>query len=895
MNWNAHVRTAFDATVVPDDDVIEELAQHAKATYDAARAEGQSHDAAMRHVDDLMTRWRANAPALRHRRRRIAAVAPPPLTSTSPTAGLSQDVRYAFRVLARQRRFALLVIATTALGIAAATLLISVSYGVLLRRLPWPNADRIVVLEERRGGRPPRFGAVSNAAYLTWTGRSEAIEQLAAWSQRTATLAGDGDPERIQITAATPSIFPALGITSTVGSLFDAGDDRSTVIVLSERLWRRRFSADRDVAGRLVRLDGQPYRVVGVIADRFGYPDSRTDAWVPFAVAPTTGNLLSMFNAIATLRPGVAPSQAATEGTARGQFVASTGLTTTAIFGGDGPVEITAVPLHERLTGDVRRPLVVLLVAVAMLLVTACANIAGLQLARATARRREFAIRTAMGAGGWRLTRQLLIEHLVLGVAGGVAGVVVAWWVHRSVPSLLPADFPRIEDVQLDGAVGAVGVFLSLATSLLIGWLPARRARVDDVAVSLADDGRAPVGVGARSPVARTRVLVMSLQVAITCVLLVGASLLGRTFYNLVTVDRGYDPSGVYAARVNLPAAMYSPARRHDVVTQIVARLKDLPEIAAAGFASELPLTPGGSTAAFVLRPASSGDAVSVQASPRLVDGRALLAMGLRLVEGRAFSDTDVESSEPVAMVNRTFARRFLGDRALGVMVPMGVGYENPTREAKIVGVIEDVRYVAGGDAPHPEIYYSYRQLGHRLPVPGVTLLVRPSPGAMSVVPTLHRVIRDVDPTLALGSVLTLDERMASLLSRPRLYAVVLGTFALCALIVAAVGLFAVLSYSVAQRSRELAVRSALGANASDLVRLVLRQGLTITGIGATVGLIVAAILMPALGTLLFGVTTHDGATYIAVPLLVLLVAAVASLAPAWRAGRVSAVSVLKS
>jgi predicted permease len=894
MDWTHRIRTAFaSASHLPDDDVIEELAQHARAMYEAARADGCSQDEADRRVADQLDRWRAQAGALRHRTRRPPAAEPPPAASPSRVGGLAQDVRYAARLLRRQPRHAMLMILTMALGIGATTVLFSVTYGVLMKRLPWPHSDRIVVLRETRGGNAPRFGAFTNAAYLAWREDATTIEHIAAWSQRVVTLSGAGEPERIRITAATSSLFPALGARPLIGSLFGQEDEPSPVIVLSEGLWRQRFSADPAVLGRLVHLDGQPYTVVGVLPDRLAYPDRQSRAVVPYSIRPIAGNYLSMFNAIAVLGPGVTAAQAASEGTARGRFAADTGMTTMAIFGGNGPIEITAQPLRDALTADVRRPLLVLLVAVGLLLVTATANVASLQLARATARRRDMAIRAALGAGSARLTRQLLVESLLVGAAGGVAGLALAWLLHRAMPSLLPADFPRADDLGVDAIVVAFALVVSVGTSLVFGVFPALRVCRINLVEALAENGAAPVGAGLRSRTAQARLLIMAGQVAIACVLLVGASLLGRSFAAMMSADRGYEPSGVMTARLSLPENVYTPERRFEIVSRILERLAAAPEVTAVAFTSESPLTAGGSTAAFNLKSAR-GDVVPVQASTRLVSPRLFSTLGMRLAAGRGFAETDTETSQPVAVVNNAFARRYLGDSPLGATLPMGLGYQSEDADSVVIGIVEDIRYLTANDSSLPEIYYSYSQLQGKLPIQAVTLLARTSGDPSALGAALRTAVREADASLVAEAVMPMADRMSGSLARPRLYAILLGGFAGFALVVAAVGLFGVVSYTVAQRSRELAVRTALGATPFDIVRLVLRQGLAVTLGGLAAGILGSLALMQSIAALLYGVTPHDRLTYLVVPALLVVVSAAACLAPARRAARLDPLRVLR-
>ena len=897
-DWKSRLRAAFHGSEVPDDDVIEELAQHARAMYEAARADGCTPDEAEARVGAQIERWCRDATALRRHHRRAAVVQAPPAES-SRVAGLAHDVKYSLRLLRRQPRFALLVVLTMALGISATTALFSVTYGVLVRPLPWPTGERLVRIEETRGGAAPRFGSITNAAFLAWRDQAATLDGLAAWSWRTMTLTGAGESERMRVVAATASLFRVLGVRPLIGSTFETQHERasgSDAVVLSERLWRQRFGADYSIVGRAVQLDGQAHTVLGVLPDTAAFPDRQAQAWIPFLVRPATGNSLSLFNAVASLRPGVTPAQAAAEGTGRGRYAPDTGLTTTAVFGSAGPIEITARPLREALTADVRGPLVALLAAVLLLLAAATGNVASLQLARATTRRRELAIRAALGAGALRVTRQLLVESLILALSGGAAGLALAGLLHRALPSLLPADFPRADSLALDAGVVLFALAASTLAGLVFGVLPAWRVRRLNLVESLADDGAAAVA-GGRSRTARARLLIMGVQVAIACVLLVGASLLGRSFVAMLNAERGYDPAGVLTARIAFSIPGYSPERRLAAVEAILARLGGVPGAASVAFTSELPLTPGGSTSGFTL-PSRAGDGgtIQVQASPRIVSPQVFAALGTRIVEGRGFTEQDNETAMPVVVVNRAFARRYLADEALGAKLPVAAyaSEDGRPREATVIGVVEDVRYVAARDSSQPEMYHPHRQMQGRLPVPVVTLLVRTDGDPRWLASALRAAVREADDRLVAEAVLPLEERLLATLARPRLYAIVLGGFAAFALAIAGIGLFGVLSYGVAQRSREIAVRSALGATRGDIVGLILRQALAVTGAGLAAGLLASSWLAGALSAQLYAVTARDPVTYVAVPLVLLTVAAVACVVPARRAATVDPVNVLR-
>lgn len=897
MDWHARIRDAFAAApYTPEDDVIEELAQHASAVHDAARARGRSAAEADELVDGLIQRWKKEAGALRHRARRPAAVAPPPETPAPWVLDAWHDVRYAFRLLRRQVRFSALVTLTTALGVGATTALFGVTYAVLMKPLPWPGADRLVVLKETRGSRLPRFGSFSNTAYLAWREDSRTLEEIAAWTPRTATLTGAGNPERIRAANVTASLFRATGAQPVKGSLFTETDELSPVVVISESLWRQRFGGDDTAIGRIVQLDGESRTIIGVLPDHAAYPDRQTRAWLPFRVPPPTGNLLSMFEAIGKLRPGMTTVQAVAEGTARGRFAADTGMTTMAIFGGTGPVEVTARTLTEALTAEVRRPLMVLLTAVGLLLLVAATNIASLQLARATARRRELAIRASIGASSARILRQLVIESAVLGLTGGALGLGLAWLLHRAAPAVLPADFPRVVDVGLSAPVVLFAVAISFATTMAFGLLPALRLRRLNLVGSLAEDGISPAGGRGRTTVARARLVIVAGQIAIACVLLVSALLLGRSFLELLRADRGYDPGPVLSARVMLPSPAYTPTRRRELLEHLIGRLSNTPGVRAAAFSTELPLTTGGSTSAITLPPRDGGEPVTIQASPRIVSPHYFSVLDLKILEGRALADSDTGTSEPVVVVNQTFRRRYLGGDALGIRLPMSLWGQNQDGEATIVGVSEDVRYIGAPTTSLAELYFSYRQLKGGIRPSTAWLLLGSNGDLAELGPPVRAAVAEADPTLVADSIMTLEDRLlASSLARPRLYAVLTVSFASLAVIVTGVGLFGVLSYSVSQRTRELAVRAALGASRRDLVGLIVRQGAGIAAAGLAIGLGMSLWFSRFLETLLYGVTTRDAATYVVVPIVLMVVTVLACVVPARRVAMLDPVKALRS
>jgi len=897
MDWNPRVRAAFASRPVPDDDIVEELAQHAAAAFEAARADGRDAAEAERLVQAQVTAWATEGQALGRRPRRPPAVEPPAASDSSRFAGLGLDVRYTLHVLRRQWTHAAVIALTLALGVGSTTVLFSVAYGVLLRPLPWPDADRLVRVYETRQGstRKPTF--LTNGTYLAWNEHPSTIESVAAWSASPATMTIAGVAERVRVVEATPSLFTMLGARPALGRLFvEQADGRAepSQVVLSHQLWQRRFGGAADVVGRPIQIDGTPYRVVGVVPPAFGFPDRDVLAYVPFNVPPVggkngQGGMISMFSAIAKLRPGATPAQAAAEATARGRSAPDPGLVTIAVFGTKGPVQVSAVPLLESAVGDVRPALLVFLVAVGLLLAVATANVASLQLARATSRRREVAIRCALGAGGARLTRQLLVENLIVGQIGGVAGLALAVVLVRALPSVVPADFPRVADIGLDWRAALFSVGVSLAASIAFGLAPVLQARGINVAGALAEDGLAPVGGHVRSRTARARLLIMAGQIATAAVLLVGAVLLGRSFVALMHADRGYNPANLLTAQVALPEDAFTPQRRVEVLDRLVERLRAVPGVTVAAYSTRLPLAPGGEIlAAFPVPARKGGGTVSAHAALRQVSPGFFEALGLRVREGRGFTESDTRASGEVLVVNRSFARQYLDSPAVGARLPASKG------DREVIGVIEDANYGTTADPVQPEAYATIHQVESGLAFDEVAVLVRTTGPPAQLIPTLRSLVREQGSSIALGSVMTMEDRVWTSLARPRLYALLLGGFAAFALAVAGVGLFGVLSYSVSLRAREIGVRTSLGATPWNIVGLIVRQALGVTAAGLVVGLSVAAALARSLSGLLYGVSTSDAATFAMVAVLLAAVATVACVAPARRAANVDPVRVLR-
>jgi putative ABC transport system permease protein len=829
-----------------------------------------------------------------------------PLTKLRMAApGSLQDLRHAGRLLRREPGYAAIAMLAIALAIGATTTLFSVTYGVLLKPLPWREPDRLVRLEERRGGRSGRIPwTITNGTYLGWTG-SSTLEALGGWMSTSSTLNDVGEPERVRIGRVTPTVFAVLDARAFVGRVFEARDAASRqpdTVILSHGFWQRRFGG-ADIVGRSVRLDSLPYTVVGVMPAGFAFPDRETQAWTPLHVPQVFSDdgksmSLQIFGAIARMRPGAGPAQVAAEGTARARATRDPGPTALALFGSSDPPTITATPALEVVIAEVRPAIRVLLAAVLLLFVTAVASVATVQLARVAKRRREMTVRAALGASTARLARQWLTESAVIGVAGGVIGMAGARLLIELLPAILPADFPRLSEIALDWRVALASATATLAAIAICGLVPALQARRIDLVQSLADDNLAPVGGGVRTPVARLRAAIMAAQIAVACVLLIGAGLLGRSLQSLINVDRGYDPSNLLTARLPLPSGS-TYAKSGAMLQSIADRIQALPGVTQASFGNALPLVSAGGLSGFRVRlPRDPSTMANVQTLHRTVDPAYFTAMGLRLRAGRLLTDSDTGTSQPVLVVNKSFAEQYLGDDPIGRRLPLSLYRQ---AEWEIVGVVEDMTqgrletgpFVSTADSAQPEMFSSYRQFGE-MRTETIFFVARAAGDPSALAPAVRAIVREQAPGLVLDSVMTMEDRLMSSLSRPRAYAIVLGGFAAFSLAIAAVGLFGVLAYSVAQRSREIGVRTALGAQTADIVALVLRSGMVITAAGLVGGLAAAALLVESLSKILYGVQPFDPATFTVVPLVLALAAALACVEPARRAARIDPIRALR-
>lgn len=818
-----------------------------------------------------------------------------------------QDLRHAAQLFRREPGYTAIAALAIALGIGATTTIASVTYGVLLKPLPWPEPDRLLRLEERRGGRSGRVPwTITNSTYLAWSD-SSTLDGLAGWMSSSSTFSEAGEPERIRLARVTPTVFTLLQARPLAGRVFnheDAAARQAETVIVSHGFWRRRFGGGADIIGRSVRLDHLPYTIVGVMPPEFAFPDRETQAWIPLHVPRLYSDgdrrvSLQIFGAIGRMRPGATPAQVAAEGTARARAARDPGAVALGLFGSSEPPTIVAAPALDVAVGEVRPAIRILFAGVVLLFGTAIGSVATLQLARLAKRRREMTVRAALGASGKRLMAHWLTETVTVGLAGGVLGMAGATLLIGLLPSILPADFPRVSDITVDWPVALTSTVTTLVAITVCGLVPAMQARRIDLVQALADDHMAPVGGGMRTSVARLRAAIMTGQIAVACVLLVGAGLLGRSLQSLINVDRGYDPHNLLTARLPLPPGS-TYAKAAPMLRAITDRVQALPGVARAAFGNALPLVSVGGLSGFDVRlPRDRATVAKVQTLHRTVDPVYLPVMGLRLRAGRLLTDSNTETSQPVLVVNQSFADQYFDGDAVGRRLSLSL-YQRA--EWEIVGVIDDMKqrgietagFVRTADAAQPEMFSSYRQYGP-MRIESIFFVARTATDPSALASAVRAIIREEAPTLVLDSVMTMDDRLMSSLSRPRAYALVLGGLAIFALAIAMVGLFGVLSYTVAQRSREIGVRTALGAQTADIVKLVLRSGMAVTAAGLTLGLAAAALLVQSLSKILYGVGPFDPVTFTVVPLVLACTAALACLAPARRAARIDPIRVLRA
>jgi putative ABC transport system permease protein len=799
---------------------------------------------------------------------------------------LAQDLKYSVRLLLRAPGFTLVAVAALAIGIGANTAIFSVVNTLLLQRLPYRDADRLAIVWEHNLPRNRRDNVVAPANFIHWREMNQSFSTLAASSPPySVTISGDGDPEVLIAQQVTAELFPAMGVGAALGRTFVPDENRPGVRValISDRLWKRRFGARATVLAQAVQVQGFPYAIIGVMPPRFAFLDSTVDVWLPvgFTAESRTPRGRSMA-VIGRLKEGVTFASAQRDMTRVGAELA----TMFPSFNAGWTVNV--VPLREQLTGAIKPALFVLTAAVAFVLLIACANVANLLLARATARQRELAVRAAIGAGRGRLVRQLLTESLLLSSAGGTVGIVLAWWAVRflRVVAAERLTIPRLELVAIDGWVLGFTLVVAVLSGVIFGIVPAIAGAGANLNESLKEGGR--TGSAARGNRARAAFVVV--EIALALVLLVGAGLLVRSFVRLIDVSPGFDPHQTITMRVSLPPARYrdnaSTAQFYDRFFQ---ELDGLAGIESSGAVSWLPLGGLGAATSMVIR----GQPTPPQGQEPVTDVRVithdyLKAMGIPLIRGRVFNDSDPADARGRVVINETFARQFWpNDDPIGKRIH--INWDDDDDE--VIGVVGDVKHTGLDGTVRPMTYWPYR----RYPYNTMTVVVRAAGDTAPVVNAVAGTLRRLDPGLALAGVRTMEEIVSNSVAERRLTMLLLTVFAGAAVLLAAVGIYGVIAYNVTQRTQEIGIRMALGAQRGDVLRLVVRNALMLVAIGVGTGAVGALLLTRLMRGLLFDVRPGDPFTFVVVSVVLGTVAVAASMLPGLRATRVDPVIALRA
>ena len=805
---------------------------------------------------------------------------------------LIKDIRYGVRGLLKHPGFTALVVITLALGIGASTAIFSIVDCVLLRRLPYATASRIVAIQELSPA--GKRVQVTSANFLDWRAQNTVFENLAAIKQTTSNLALSDHAERIDLAQTNANFFDVFGVKPQYGRLFIPQDEQAghePVVVVSNALWQRRFGSDPSLVGKPITLDGKNYTVAGVAPAGFQYPD-KTELWVPpLKLVPelspnqdvTQTRGMGYLAAVATLKPGVSLPQAAAEmETITARLRQQYPNTNNRRFN-------RVVSLQEHLVGETNKLLWLLLGAVTFVLLIGCANVANLLLASGASRQKEMAIRTALGASRARVVRQLFTESTLLALTGGAAGLLIAYWGLAAITKLLPGDFPRLNEIHINVRVLAFTFAASVLTGILFGLVPALQISRPDVQESIRETGR---GVSGNRRQSRFRQALIVVEVALSVVLLVGAGLLFRSFLCLQSVDTGFVSEHVWTARLTPSGTSYANQADYDrFYNQVVQRVSAVPGVQDAGLINTLPLDKGPTTGFRVDgRPVETPDKWP-SANYRSVSPNYFRAMGIPVLQGRAYTDRDTTDMPLVMIVNQKLAdEEFAGENPIGKRITFGNTNNNQPLWFEIVGVVANVRSLELREEPAAELYFASLQDYW----PAMSLVVRSNADLPSLSASVRQIVNEIDKSVPVSNVQMMDHVVSASITQPRFNLFLLGLFSTVAMLLSAAGIYGVTAYTVTQRTHELGIRIALGAQVSDVLKMILGQGMAVIGIGLAIGLAAAFGLVRLLRTFLFGVGEKDPFTFVVITLLLLFVALLACYIPARRATKVDPLEALR-
>jgi putative ABC transport system permease protein len=805
-----------------------------------------------------------------------------------------QDVRFGLRMLAKHRLATLVSILALALGIGANTAMFSVAEAFLLHPAPFENANRIVALVDSRPEQNVDMNAIAPATYFDWRKEAHTFDDLAAYSWDEVNLTGDAHPQKVQAFQVSANLFAMLGVRPQAGRVFLAEEEtpgKDQEIILGHALWQQRYAADPNILGKSVKVDGKSYTVVGVMAKGFDFP-MPAEAWIPLAIDPARRQRRDNRSlwVLGRLKPHASFSQAVAEMQGIAQRQAEAYPDTNKGW------QLRPMPLTEFVTGSITRQYTILLMgAVAFVLLIACADVANVQFARMSGRTNEFAVRTALGGSRWRVVRQLLTESILLSAGGAVLGLVFAQWAIQVILAHMPPDVAKYiagwKTIAIDSNAFLFTLAIVAISGVISGIAPSLLASRSNLVESLKESGRGSTVSRARG---RVRGALVVAEISLALVLLVGAGLLVKNFQGLLNVNESYSPHSLLAMNLTLSDAQYEkdPSRRA-FVEQALQRLGGLPGVQSAAIVTHVPYSEGGGVSTFTFSiegrpPAQRGElrnAIIESISPNY-----FAMMNIALRQGRLLSDTDGAETPPAAVISESLARRYFpGTNPLGARIKVGQ-MDSPRPWATIVGVVNDVHYSWINKEDVPTIYGPFRQA----PPYYTTILLRTPGDPLQFIAPAREQIAAVDPNLPLYNIKPMDRLITESIIGIAYVASMMAVLGVIALALASVGVFGVMSYSVSERAHEIGIRMSLGAQTADILRMVLRSGMTLTVLGLAIGLPVAFVLARALAALLFGVEAADPFSFIGLPLLLAGVAALACYLPARRAARLDPLKALR-
>jgi putative ABC transport system permease protein len=876
--------------------IIEELSQHLDDCYAESLASGATEAEAYRQTLSELSGSDLLAQELRRVERQIAqeTIAFGTNRRGNMIAEFWQDLRYSLRAMLRQPGFTAIAALTLALGIGANTAIFSLVNSILLRQLPFQQPERLALATSRRPD--PGKQPFTLPDFIDYRDQNQTLEGIAAFANWSANLTAQGEPERLQGLRISANAFQMLGVEAVAGRALLPEDDtpgRQRVVVLSYGLWQRRFGADPQLVGKTLTLNDASYTVVGVLPPHFFFPIREAELAVPLCpdADPWRGvrNSTNFLRALARLKPGVTREQAEADLTAVAERLRRQHPVNAQKLG------VRLTPLREEVVGDYSLALWVLLGAVGAVLLITCVNLANLALVRASGRHKEMAIRLALGATRQRLVQQLVTENMLLALLGGGVGLLLAFYGIPLLLALSPADLPRVAEVGVDFRVLGFTLALSLLAGVIFGLAPAWQSTRVDLNETLKESGRGPGG-GARA--SRARNLLVVSEIALSVVLLAGAGLLVKSFLRLQAVNPGFEAENALAVRLSLPRATYSNrAAVTAFYDKLQPRLESLPGVEAVGFVSALPLSGVLASIPFTIDGRATAPDEAHRADYRVANAGYFRALKIPLIAGREFSERDTAETPPVALISQSLARRYWpGADPVGARLRIDDNNQGP-RPVEIVGVVGDVKHLSLDGEPAPHIYLPVHQV-HEDGVVWLTnnqyWLLRTTVDPLTLAAAARREIQAVDRSAPTSNIRTMEQYLAASVAPRRFNLWLLTVFAGAALLLAATGLYGVISYGVAQRRREIGIRIALGAQAGDVLKLVIGQGMALAVIGVALGLAAALALTRLMESLLFGVSATDPQTFIVIALLLAFVALLACYVPARRAMKVDPLVALR-